>query len=220
MAKINTITTGTSTNNMNQWKSFFEGFNSSLINVSTSGTTLTININNGAVVLTIVNFNTNFLNLTVTMNETTSDTAVIWSNNGAKLITITCMMNENIVYIQWSDGDGRKILFLYERVNLLELAGYKWVNNTYPANFRDITELNLQVVSGIDVYKHGNRLNYQTPLGTIDYTDECLFSSDIKSIEDNNFIACTAISAGNLITMQEQNYFAVGAHTLILLDDE
>lgn len=130
--------------------------------------------------------------------------------------TVTCIYGEKIFYLLIEGVyDSRKACVFIEQI------GNEWFygsNGSNASGFVPINNLSLYRIDDTAAYNHRTILNYSAPLNTINFTNDFIFNSSIKYAADNNTLSCTSTSAGNVITFNGNNYFALSANTLVLLD--
>lgn len=168
---------------------------------------------------------------TITIDETytitKADNSVTCSKNGSQVFQMLCnnpcvvtvCCSGTLAYIQCSDPQNRRFLFVYEKLTDKTLFGYYNSGNTTGVSFKSITDISYTDNDGL-TFTHGAILNYGTELGNIDYTNDYVFNSGMLSQRDTNFISCTTVTADKEVTFNGTNYYAVGPHTLVPIDSE
>ena len=135
----------------------------------------------------------------------------------SKNMTLVSCKSDTLAFLQAYGGyDGKRAAFIWEKIGSQEVCGYEADNQT---NYIPINSINLTDVDNSTVYTHGALLNYAAQSGSIDYCDnDALFLSGVKSVNDPNFKACSTMTANTVITVQGQNCFVIGAHSLFEYD--
>lgn len=133
--------------------------------------------------------------------------------NTSRGLNIVCACSDKFVYINHWDGWSYRVEFLYDIVNDdLKFCGWRDDSNG-SWTMRNI-DLN-DIKTGI-VYKLASRLSGSADTGKVIFTPAVLKRSGIKSIEDPNFICCTAVDNQKKITMSDQSeYFSVDTYMLV-----
>lgn len=112
----------------------------------------------------------------------------------------------------WSNQKGAA--FFYEKINTESYFGI--VSNTNNANLTDfilIDSNNLQ-------FSRPLMLNYAREVGYIDFIDyDILISANGAIFDNKGFIACSEITNNSVITFNGKNYYSLGSHSLVQLDD-
>lgn len=186
------------------WGTWFNNLNCPLI--SASGNVITID---NEFTLTKDNYNVILKKGSTQLFNST------WNNPA----TVTVCCSDKLVYIQGYDPQSRRFVFIYEKLDDIAIYAYYGASNTTGVAFKPISDFTFtEINTGLE-YTHGARLNYTNELSNIDYAPEVLFMGGIKNVEDPNFISCSTVTADKVITFQGQNYYAVSAHTLVLIDE-
>lgn len=121
------------------------------------------------------------------------------------------------MYTKNSSANTRGLSFFYEELGDKILYGYVFSTSNNSFKPLDIIPLT-DDVSSLQ-YQHSPRLNYQAQTGYIDYAPQKLFSSGlITDIEDDNFIACSTVTANQVVSFEGKNYYSIGTNTLVELD--
>lgn len=132
--------------------------------------------------------------------------------------TTICIYSDTLFYLLFfnSGYDNRRACVFLEKID-----GYWFYggSGTSGSGFIPINNFSLSSTLDNNTYSHRAVLDYTAPSNSVDYTSDSLFVSDTIYISDPNTIACTAVSAGNVITLNGENYFALSANNLILLTD-
>lgn len=186
------------------WGAWFEALNCPLISVS--GESITID---GIFTLTKVDYG-------VRLYKNGSQLFASSWNNPA---TVTVCCSDTLVYIQGYDPQSRRFVFIYEKFDDIAIYAYYGDSNVTGVPFKPISGFTFTDVNTELPYTHGARLNYNDPLGYIDYAPDVLFSSGYKSVDDPNFVTCTTVQQDQVITYQGRNYYSVGPNTLCLIDE-
>ena len=136
----------------------------------------------------------------------------------------TLAYNDNFFYLQtrsaYGTGNENRICVLVEIFKDMTISGFLSSTTSSDLTYQPINNFNLLDLDTSIVYKHGNVLNYSGGLGIIDFATDRLFSdSKITSIADPNFITCTTVESDVKYTFNGKNYFSVGPHTLIPMDN-
>lgn len=143
------------------------------------------------------------------------DYATIHSSDSEPLIT-TVICDDNFIYIEFNDNSNRRNYFLYEKLTNNRLLYYYYSSTN--ASFKDINTFALKDIDTNDIYYHSGIINYNNEVLTLDYTDDYLFLSGVKSIKDSNFIATSNVTPNKIITFNALNYFSLGANVLVKVE--
>lgn len=198
-------------------KAFFDSLNCPLIEVSIESNATILNVDN--VVEVLFNFNAN--RTQVRYDGATSNYSMI---NRYNALGLTALFDENVFYVQWNCeyGSGRRFCFLYEKIEGISYFGAIGAGTESSSQhaWYSIVDIPLTNVNTSMTYAHRARLNYTDELGYIDFTSDALFdSNNYKThIEDSNFVACSTVRADQVVTFQGQNYYSIGANTLIKIN--
>ena len=211
-AKKTTYSSSWTENNI---KSFFDSLDCPLITTELiSSASLTVHVNN----IVDLKFDNGYSQ--VTYNGTTTSYSVLNNNTSC---TITAVYSSNLFYVQLccNYDAGRRIAFLYEIIgnnNYFGAVG-SGTGSTSVHAWYSINAIPLTCVEDNVPYAHGNLLNYSTSLGYIDYCADILLQSfTATNIIDSNFMSCTEVPTDQVITFNSQNYYTIGAHTLVPID--
>ena len=195
-------------------KTFFDSFSSSLFTTSITGTTWNGNI------LEV------YVDNTVSLIFNYADGYVQTKYNGSVVnysylntwnaLTLTVAVSDNMLYVQWQlSYSNRTTAFLYEKIDNKKY----WGAAGGGADWYSIVSIPLTETSLGASYAHGQRISGTAAAGTVLFTGDALFSGGVKSIEDPNFLACSTLTANTIITMNNKNYYTVGANTLMLVEN-
>ena len=173
-------------------ESFFNTVSTSIFTLSRSGNVLNIVVDNTVT----VQFDYSGYQTKTIYNGTTTAYSMI---NNANAADITVAASDNILYIQYNCiyGNGRRFAFVYEKIGEDKYWGAVGAGTTSAAGhaWYSITEIPVtNTVSGI--------------------------SYGVKEVNDPNFIACTSVNTNKVITFHLNNFYSVGANTLIPMDSE
>ncbi|MBO4542347.1 MAG: hypothetical protein J5725_04110 [Bacteroidales bacterium] len=69
-------------------------------------------------------------------------------------------------------------------------------------------------------YTHKAVLNYDSPPNSISLCSQILLRNNIKVITDINLLSCTTVEVGQVITIDEHQYYSIGTHTLVPMWNE
>lgn len=219
MANYNKVTfaTGTTAENI---KNYFESLDDRFV-CTVSGTQITIVIADAVTI--VFNVETSYWRspFTITVNSTTESNNIQYGSK--EVITIIA---DDLIYLHFCDESGRRITILYENINGVDYAGYKGTQGntmSQPFSNYDISQFTIYKVGDTTTtYAHTAALNYaRSEATTIDFIAADILKSGSTKVEtDENLIGCSAVTPGATISFQGKNYFAVGANSLIKLDDE
>jgi len=98
---------------------------------------------------------------------------------------------------------------------------YSYLADTGGRYFHAISDLTLiDSINNNNMYKHGSVLNYTANTNLIDYTSEILFdlSNKLSGEIDLNCIACSTVTANQVLTFGLHNYYSIGTNTLVPID--
>lgn len=135
--------------------------------------------------------------------------------------------SENVFYLQINDRfgsasnpTGRSSFIVYEKIETVDYVGWVYTTDTTRVGFRPITDVSLMCVSDELLYKHTNVFTYDAGVNRIDYSPhDILTQGGVLAVDDPNFVACTSVNGDQVCTFNGHNYYAVGTHTLLLMDD-
>jgi len=215
MARFNKITfsTGTTATDI---KNYFEGLDDRFV-CTVSGSQITIVIADAVTI--VFNVETSYWRnpFTITVNSTTESNNIQY---GAK--TVITIIDDNLIYLHFCDESGRRITILYENINGVDYAGYKGSQgNSMSQPFSNFTIDAFSIYKVGDTttnYAHTAALNYAcSDANTIEYLAADILKNGTTKIEtDENLIACSTVTAGSVVSMENgNNYFAAGANSLI-----
>lgn len=208
------------TTDLNYLKSIFDSLATPIItSTSVSGDYLYLTLDN---TLTI-NFHrasTSLFNpITVTYDgTTTAEIARAYVTiNGLR---ITFVYNNNIFYMQLQDGGGRRGLFFYQKLESQKFYGYKGSKNTQSVAFYDISGLEIHSVATENIYTYGNAITQAADIGHILYLNiSVLFIGSSKAFVNSDFISCSTITADQILTFENKNYYSLGTHIVVPIDN-
>lgn len=184
---------------------YFNSLGSSLITVS--GNTVTVG---GKLVITPAQYSM----------------TVSW--NGTQLFNIACnyphslevYSSDTLFYVQGADPQGRRYVVLYEKIGNTVLYGQLNGGSGTGISRYAMTSITLTDASNSGkTYNHGTVFNYATDVGKIDYAkSSALFNNSIKKLTDTNFMACSTVTQGSVVTIAGENYYAVTTKELLPID--
>lgn len=133
-----------------------------------------------------------------------------------------CVYNNNMFYWQEWDSSSRRGIFVYEKINNESFYGYdgngtNW--STYPS-FYNLDSITMNGKTSGEILNRITRLNYPAAIGYVDYANSCLGANGNKMYEDPNFLACSAMTAQQVITINGNNYLCLGPHIMIPMETE
>lgn len=214
MATVKKITYGT-----NNWdpdtatlKAFLDSLNCSLIETELlSEYNLLITIDD-IISLKYYGYGNPGAKISIIINGVETDITNIGGAYGSKTIIVVC--SDDFIYIDYTDRSGC-LYFCYEKINNENYYGY---NTNSGALLSDITLINME---NNTQYKHGARLNYEYDVGYLEYAPDILFNElgTQRKLDDPNFIACTTVTAKQVITFNGKNYYSLSANVLVQMDD-
>jgi hypothetical protein len=221
MAKVKTQSWGAYSPSYTAYKGFFESFNCPLMVVSTASTKKCIVEIDGILTVTFD------LEPTSASSSTFQSILITYKGNttryGSKCIvsrglSITCACSGKFVYINHWDGWGQRFEVAYDKVSEdIKLSGWR-DPGTGAASISSISLSDYK--TGI-AYALATRINANEETGKVTYAPAILKRSGIKSIEDPNFICCTAVDNQKKITMADQSeYFSVDTNILVPYEEE
>lgn len=218
MATVKKITYGQAgwTPDAAQGKAFFDSFNCPIIETALLDPEIfTVNIDNTILLTFDGRSSARVITATIDGVTTTIGANQTYQTYGSKTFIVAC--SESMFYMDL-DGYSSYLYACYEKIEDTKLWGYLNENNST----RTLNNITLSNLNTSAQYKHGVRLNYGTQIGYLDYTTEALFNSGDTQIEmnDPNFIACTSVTAKQVITIEGKNYYTIGPNTLVELDED
>lgn len=201
-------------NNAQGWKDFFDSFNSSIISTSISGEILNVTVDND-LIIQFDDFSGTWFYIRVYRNGTQLTSKPMESGSDGKQ-ELTIAASADMFYLQLKDRFPHYFSVVYENVASTNLYGYY-----YDASSRiPITAMTLYDVNSVETYTHGNVLNYACGIGTLNYLpNDIIYSGSSKYALDSNFIACSTVTLNTMITFNGKNYYSVGTHTLIPMEN-
>ena len=191
-------------------KAYFDSLNCPLI-TSTSlidDSTFSITIDS-IMVLTFMGSQSNH-KVTLTYDGTTTEIGWI-QNASSKTFTVT--YSDTFIYIDFKDYYPRYWKYCYEKINNVGYYG------TISGNYRYSEVLLTNLSTGL-AYQHGIRIKYAAPTGTIYYTTDALFAGTTKYVNDPNFVSCSTVTANQILTFRDNNYYSLDTNLLVHLDSE
>ena len=216
MAKVKTQNWGAYAASYTAYEAFFNSFNCPLMVVTTASTKKCIvEIDNTLTVTFDLEpasaSSSTYQSILITYKGAT--TRYSGRCNHSRGLNITCACSDKFVYINHWDGWGNRVEVLYDIVNdNLKFCGWK-DDGTSSWGIRN---LNLNDVKTGIVYKLASRLSGSADTGKVIFTPAVLTRSGVKSIEDPNFICCTAVDNQKKIKMSDQSeYFSVDTNILV-----
>lgn len=216
MAKVKTQNWGGYAASYTAYEAFFNSFNCPLMVVTTASTKKCIvEIDNTLTVTFDLEpasaSSSTYQSILITYKGAT--TRYSGRCNHSRGLNITCACSDKFVYINHWDGWGYRVEVLYDIVNNdLKFCGWKDDSN----GSWGIRNLDLNDVKTGIVYKLASRLSGSADTGKVIFAPAVLKRSGVKSIEDPNFICCTAVDNQKKITMSDQSeYFSVDTYMLV-----
>lgn len=205
------------TNSRSYWETMLGELNCSLVSTSVSGQYLAITLNNDAVI------NLGFdggpygrpMNIYYNGATTTFDNPQYPYLSGG---TATFCYSDTLFYMKITNSvtvsSNKGMTVLYEIINNEPCFGFVWNNNSV-----DISAITLTNHNGLG-YSHGTLLNYDTQPNVIDFMqNDAVFNSGTYVQADPNFSACTSVTLDRVITLNGSNYYTVGTHTMVPIDE-
>lgn len=194
--------------------SFFNNLNNPYISAYEENNNCTININD---IFLIKNVLSNGIALFVNGTQVASISRY-WSNP-----QIIIAYDDNFVYLfiqgVWSGSlQSNHFCVMYHNLNDLSLYGWNYSESSSSGAIENFT---MTDENSQDLYKYNTIFrNYDNPIGFIDYTQKLLFENDIKTaITIPGFLDCSTVTEKQVITFNGKNYYAIGTHTLVQMDD-
>lgn len=208
------------TTDLNYLKSLFDSIDTPLISsVTVSGNYLYLTLDN-TFTINFCRYNANWFDpITITYDGTTTSrvTEADVRGNGLRL---TILYNNNIFYLQTQDVNNRRGLFYYEKFNGQDFYGYKGSGTSQGIAFYDISGLDLHDVATENIYTYGDVITQADALGHILYLDvSILFIGSIKAFVNSEFISCSTITADQILTFENKNYYSLGTHIIVPIDN-
>ena len=119
------------------------------------------------------------------------------------------------------DSNGRAYAVIYEKIG--ESIFWGWNGNvdqwsTYHG-FYSLEEITMYNLETSEAYTHTKRLNYPCPLGVLDYSENCIFKGGYKDLIEPNFLACSTVTANQVITFDGTNYYSIGTNVLVEIEN-
>jgi len=193
---------------------FFNSLNCSLITASLVDSYSVININNVFEIKKMASDNS--------IEIYKNGTALVSSSRGYTKPYVTVAYGTNFVFIwictsnnSWYSSSygvvykkvGEKELYGYYSGSGLttNIASFPLIENTTSAEYRINT-----------IFK-----DYSPDINYLDYTQACLFQGQTKLPDERvtDFYDCSTVTQFNVVSFNGTNYFAIGTHTLIKLDN-
>ena len=197
--------------NTTKLKAFFDSLNSALItSVTISGNYVLVEID-GAVTLKWNATASEAVKMIYDGTESTvSGCNSVYPPRGE---TLTAVWSDDFIVIKSFDNydTSDKITFIYEKISE---SGYFGMINSLSLN--GVTMKNTD--DGLN-YNHNARLNYAAEVGKIDFTTDMILQGGFKVFEDENFFACSTITADQVVTINGKNYYSLSPNILAMLDD-
>jgi hypothetical protein len=189
----------------NEFGGYFSGLGSSLITVS--GNTVTVG---GKLV-----FSTAQWNITASWNGTQLFSIAVNYPHSLEVYS-----SDTLFYLQGVDPQGRRYLLMYEKIGDTVLYGQLNGGAGTGISRYAMTSVTLTDASNSGkTYVHGTVFNYATDVGKIDYAkSSALFNNSIKKLTDTNFMACSTVTQGSVVTIAGENYYAVTTKELLPID--
>lgn len=159
----------------------------------------------------------------VTIETTRNDTRMTYSTFDYSNVIVTVCYNDHLFWLQASNNAGKRVCVVYEKFDSgLVISGALGTSGAQGTmDFQPINNFSLLDLTTSQAYTHRAILNYNVPLGHIDYGPDSLFTGTvITNIVDPNFITCSTITQDRVITFNGANYYSVGPHTIIPIDPE
>lgn len=211
-------------------KDFFDAFNSSKISTEavevTTGSQLTITIDS-KICLLIDTSSENNVNLgtyfyVYKAGEEIPSSATAFIDHSYTTYNITAAINDSVVFLNFNSNADSTVnghfALVYEIIGTNSYYGSSHITRPAytPISLQQITMYDCADVGASTAYQHTALLSYNCNLGIIDYTNGANFVSGSSNILDTNFLGCTSVELGEIITFNGQNYYSVGDNTLIL----
>ena len=218
MAKVVKKSFGSS--NTTMWKTFFDSFECPLLTVTISGNTLQLLLDNTVQLNMPASASNWFQPVTITYNgSTTSEVVRLWFGNAG--VRVTVITSDTLFYVQFQDGDSRRLCFVYELCDGIKYYGYRGSVSSSGQSFYDISSFGLTNLATDATYTHKPMMGFNSNVGKISYIDKCgLMDSDYQLLQyDTNFIDCTTVIGDKIYTFDGNNYYSVGTNTLVLIDE-
>lgn len=214
MAKVKQVSYGAYQPTQTKYAEFFNSFNCPLMSVSTASTKKCI--------VLIDNTLTATFDLEPASAQSSTFQSIIMTYNGvstryasecvvARGTNILCACSDYFVYIDHWDGWGNHFEIVYDKVGGENFYGWR-DSGTSPS----ILNMNFINTKSAITYNLRNRLNTTDVLDTITYAQAVLKRSDIKSINDTNFICCTSVPSGKVITIDNDGtYYSLNSNIIV-----
>lgn len=217
MAKVIRRTFNTS--NTTKWKTFLDDFECPLLSITATASLLTILVDNTVQLNLPTNGDAWFNPVTISYDgSTTGEVVRLWF--GRTGVSVTVATTATLFYIQFQDGDSRRLCFVYEICDGLKYYGYRGSVSSMNQPFYDLASFSLTKLSTLQTYTHKTMLNYNTDANQLDYIEYSglIDTNNVLEAPDTNFISCTSVSADMVYTLDGNNYYAVGTNNLILME--
>lgn len=156
----------------------------------------------------------------VTVTISRNESQLVYTDFAYSGATCVIAYDENFFYLQcWNSGNER-FCVLYEKFEDMSISDARGSTaGSGTMAYQPIENFNLTDLDTSIVYNHKAVLNYDLELGHIDYTTDMLFNGTQKVLEDFNFITCSSVIAETILTFSGENYYSLGTHTLVKIDN-
>ena len=176
--------------------------------VSVSGST--VNIDNHL----SLSFSMNAVYLTVNSGSSTRISRV------DENCTVTISYSNTLFSLNVVDSSSRAYAVIYEKINGVNFYGWNGNQSNWTTyhGFYTLEEITMYNLTTGEAYARTKRLNYPAPFGKIDYAPNALFKGGYRDVTDRNFTSCSTITANQVITFNNINYYSIGTNTLVSID--
>jgi hypothetical protein len=143
---------------------------------------------------------------------------------GITPMTVTVTYTSDFVWLTIYDPANtlyynRTCCFYYELLGGMHLYGYFYKNEAYPTiSFNALGTIS-DKMTGYQ-YTHKAVLGYDSPPNSISLCSQIILRNNIKVVTDINLLSCTTVDAGQVITIDEHQYYSIGTHTLVPMWNE
>ena len=143
---------------------------------------------------------------------------------GISEMTVTVSYTSDFVWLTIYDpGDTsypqRACCFFFEIIGNMHL--YKWFWNYGGGMTYSFSALGTVTdkITGYQ-YTHKAVLGYDSPPDSISLCSQIILRNNIKVVTDINLVSCTTVEVGQVITVDEHQYYSIGTHTLVPMWNE
>ena len=132
-------------------------------------------------------------------------------------IVVTLAISDSVFFVSADNmpSSNRHYVFMYEKIGTKSLygGGYEWLQRRDP---RSIKNLSLKDYDNPTLaYTHGTVLNYTNVAGTLDFSLQDTLTGS-STLVDPNFLACSTVPPFQVYTFNNTNYYAASENSLFI----